>query len=225
MLASYRVVSLSHCVRSLSSCLLFGFSLLDLPCFLGLSSGLVRLRRDPSLFCPVFPVPCVSYCVLAFRSCLIRRVRSARRSLLRPSRYRVGLALVPSFSQPGVSEGGEIIEAVAVCGPGVSLLAPVASASVVSVRSRSPVAPRVSVCLLGGVVSFLDLRRRPVGRSVLSFDTLLAPLARVVGSGRIVSARRVGTSICLPRLAECVSACAVIWGRCRSASVLLRSRC
>lgn len=59
-----------------------GFHFPGSPCFPCLSSGLVRLRRAPSSlrFPRVLPVPCVSCCVLAFCSRLIRRVLSARRS-------------------------------------------------------------------------------------------------------------------------------------------------
>lgn len=78
LLASYHVVSLSHCVRSLSSCLLFGSY--SRASFSPLAwSGLNPRRRGPSYLRHVFPVPCVSYGVLAFRPCLIRRVRSDRR--------------------------------------------------------------------------------------------------------------------------------------------------
>lgn len=45
-------------VRVFLSCLVF---------FLLTGSGLGGRRRVPSSFRPVFPVPCVSYCVLAFR--------------------------------------------------------------------------------------------------------------------------------------------------------------
>lgn len=57
-------------VRVFLSCLVF---------FLLTGSGLGGRHWAPSSFRPVFPVPCVSYCVLAFRPCLIRRVRSDRR--------------------------------------------------------------------------------------------------------------------------------------------------
>lgn len=56
--------------------------------FLLTGSGLGGCRRIPSSFRPVFLVPCVSYCVLAFRHRLIRRVRLARRSL--PARPCLG---------------------------------------------------------------------------------------------------------------------------------------
>ena len=73
LLASYRVVSLSHCVRSLSSCLLFG-SYSRASFFLLTGSGLGDRRRAPSSFRPVFPVPCVS-CFASRR----RRFSASRR--------------------------------------------------------------------------------------------------------------------------------------------------
>lgn len=76
------------CARSLLSRLRFGSSFPGSLCFLGLPSGLVCLRRSLSSFRSVFPVPCVSYCVLAFRPHLLRRVRLSRRPL--PARPCLG---------------------------------------------------------------------------------------------------------------------------------------
>ena len=108
LLASYRVVSLTPLalVRFRLACC-SGLSLgsrFSLACLVGfrcLSSGPVPSR-------PVFPVPCVSYDVLAFRPRLIRRVRSARRPL--PARPLLGdsvgschpIGAVPCFA-PSVS--------------------------------------------------------------------------------------------------------------------------
>lgn len=209
MFVSYRVVSLTPLalVRFRLACC-SGLPLVS-RFFLLFGSGLVRLRRVPSVsLCafssrafptacllsapshpsgsvgsspfarpspllgdsvavschPIGVLPCFATSASAFRRSLSARLVSSPRSVLSrrpPSRLsvcllhssrsraalvavlplcgsRVGLALVPSFAPPCLSSGGAVIEAVAVCGPGVSLLAPVMSASVVSVRSHSP---------------------------------------------------------------------------------------
>ena len=81
LLASCRIVPLSHCVRSLSSCLLFGSSsrVSSLPAYrVGSCSPVVGSRP---LFAPCPLAPCVSCFVLVSRPRLICLVRSARRSL------------------------------------------------------------------------------------------------------------------------------------------------
>ena len=59
----------------------------------------------------------------------------------------------------------------------------------------------------------------PVERVVLSFDTLFAPLARVVGSGRLASAR-LGRLLACPVLRRAFVACVVMWSA--AAVILLR---
>ena len=123
--------------------------------------------------------------------------------LFHPSRSHATLVrscLVPPLFPHCLSLDGAIIEAVAVCGPSVSLLASVVSASVVSVRSRSPVAPRVSVCLLGGwVVSFLGLRLcGSVVRGGLHLRYALRPAFIVSSGGAIVVGLSRMSPACLP---------------------------
>lgn len=83
--AGWRFACFSSCRVALSLaldryCLACGSGFPLVPRFSLLTgSGLGGRHRAPSSFRPVFPVPCVSYCVLAFRPCLIRRVRSDRR--------------------------------------------------------------------------------------------------------------------------------------------------
>lgn len=68
---------------------------------------LIPAAGAPSYFRHVFPVPCVSYGVLAFRPCLIRLVRSARlvpRSALhRRSPPRLSICLLRQSRSRGVS--------------------------------------------------------------------------------------------------------------------------
>lgn len=89
-------VALSLGARSLLSRLRFGFSFPGSLCFLGLPSGLVRLRRAPSSLRPrVLLSRAFSTTSLLSASCLIRRVRSARCSCLVARPYLDDSVAVP----------------------------------------------------------------------------------------------------------------------------------
>lgn len=83
LLVSYRIVPLSHCVRSLSSCLRFGFSSRASFFFLLAWSGLGAYRRGPFSLRPSHVLrPMRSLLRPCFRPRLIRLARSPRRPLL-----------------------------------------------------------------------------------------------------------------------------------------------
>ena len=93
LLASHRVVSLTHCVRSLSSCLRLGSysRASSFPaCLVGPRWSVIGARSLSSPPCSL--VPCVSCFVIAFAPPprLIRRVRSACRLVACPLRPRLG---------------------------------------------------------------------------------------------------------------------------------------